>query len=479
MNKSKHSIFTLVPERVQYPEFWVEIRRRNRWLIYLRYGAVLMLVLLTTGLTLLDNLSLNFRANTIPLWIIAFCILLYNLIFHRMWITMAKTRKWHLKSEAEYGRRRFTSMHFSLLQIVVDFIALLLFIYFSGSVETPLYIFFIFHVIIGSLLLPGAIMLLIVGLTIIITFTGALLECWGYIPHYQISGLLSVPLYNNIYYVLIYFSIVTISLFLSSYLANSIARQLYNRERMLSIAYKELEEAEKTKSRYVMSVVHDLKTPIAAASTYLNILLDGTLGNLQPQQIKPLERCKTRLSNAINIINDILHISQLKLEEKMEKPINVPICKVFSEISQEMQVLFKSKKINYSYTCEKQGELFIKADYNLIRLAFSNLVSNAYKYTEDNGIVEISVDDKQDWVSITVADNGIGIPQAEIDKIFNDFYRSSISKKLDIEGTGLGLSLVKKIVDKYGGSITVQSPSYLKTDEKRPGTQFTLIFPKS
>jgi two-component system phosphate regulon sensor histidine kinase PhoR len=107
------------------------------------------------------------------------------------------------------------------------------------------------------------------------------------------------------------------------------------------------------------------------------------------------------------------------------------------------------------------------------------LVSNAYKYTEDNGIVEVKVDDKKEFVAITVADNGIGIPQAEIDKIFNDFYRTSISKKKDIEGTRLGLSLVKKIVEKYDGKITVQSPSYLKTDDKRIGTQFTLIFPKS
>jgi signal transduction histidine kinase len=320
---------------------------------------------------------------------------------------------------------------------------------------------------------------LIIALTIVITFTGALLEFWGYVPHFQISGLLAEPLYNNIYYVLIYFTILTISLFLSSYLANSIARQLYNREKMLSIAYKELEQAEKSKTRYVMSVVHDLKTPIAAASTYLNLLLEGTLGRLLPEQVKPLERCKARLSNAINIINDILHISQLKLEEQMEKPTDVPLCKVFSDISEEMKVLFKSKKINYSYTCEKQGELYIRADYNLLRLALSNLVSNAYKYTEDNGIVEISVDDKKDFISITVADNGIGIPQVEIDKIFNDFYRSSISKKKEIEGTGLGLSLVKKIVEKYGGTITVQSPSYLKSDDQRIGTQFTIIFPKS
>jgi len=479
MNKKKHRILTLVPERVQYPEFWVEIRRRNKWLIYLRYGAVLMILLLTTGLTLLDNLSLSFRANTVPLWLIACCILIYNIIYHRIWNTLAIKRKWHLKTEAEFGRKGFTSMHFSLLQILTDFLALMLFVYFSGGIETPLYLFFIFHVIIGSLLLPGAIMGLIIALTIVITFTGALLEFWGYVPHFQISGLLAEPLYNNIYYVLIYFTILTISLFLSSYLANSIARQLYNREKMLSIAYKELEQAEKSKTRYVMSVVHDLKTPIAAASTYLNLLLEGTLGRLLPEQVKPLERCKARLSNAINIINDILHISQLKLEEQMEKPTDVPLCKVFSDISEEMKVLFKSKKINYSYTCEKQGELYIRADYNLLRLALSNLVSNAYKYTEDNGIVEISVDDKKDFISITVADNGIGIPQVEIDKIFNDFYRSSISKKKEIEGTGLGLSLVKKIVEKYGGTITVQSPSYLKSDDQRIGTQFTIIFPKS
>jgi signal transduction histidine kinase len=292
-----------------------------------------------------------------------------------------------------------------------------------------------------------------------------------------VQGVLPAPLYDNTAYLFIFFIFFGITLYLSVYLANSIAKQLYRREKDLTIAYEELENAEKAKSRYVMSVVHDLKTPIAAATTYLNMILEGNLGQVPAEQLRPLERSRLRLNHAITTINDILHISQLKLETGIDKADDVDLNVTFDEIYSEMRVLFRSKNIQYSFWTNSEEKSIIKAEPKLVKLALSNLVSNAYKYTEDGGKVEVRLESGKNGINIRIADNGIGIPDSEKEKIFNDFYRSSVSKSKGIEGTGLGMSIVMQIIQRYGGSVHVESPSYLGSSD-RPGTEFVIFLPE-
>jgi signal transduction histidine kinase len=464
----KDSIFTLAPERVQFDQFWIEIRKRNRWLIMLRYGAVAMLASLIIGLMILQNHSGNFRIDTEPLWLIAASILLYNIVFHRIWIVFPKVKR----------SKRVHSLHFSFAQICADFIALMLFIYFTGGIETPLFGFFIFHVIIGSLFLPGLIMAIIATVMLGITLTGALLELWGVIPHHGVQLLMNEPLYNNPYYLAIFFVLFAIMIYLSIYLANSIARQLYRRERALTQAYDELEEAERSKSKYVMSVVHDLKTPIAAVLTYLNMLLEGTLGELKKEHRRPLQRSKSRLTAAIDTINDVLYISQLKLDiDEGEREI-IKIADIMEEIHADTRVLLNSKDIIYNYDDRTDGQDMIKGEPWLMKLALSNIISNAIKYTPDGGRIEVIVEQYEHSICIIIADSGIGIPEAEQNKIFQDFYRSSISKKKGVEGTGLGMSIVREIVHRHNGTVTVNSPSRLDSGDEMPGSEFILTFPK-
>lgn len=468
----------LVPERVKFDQFWVEIRKRNRWLIILRYGAVILLATLITGILILQSIFPNFYISTIPLWIIAGSILIYNIFFHQLWLYLSKKRKWYLQKKSEYIDKGFHSLHFSLMQICFDLVSLLLFIYYTGGVETPLFVFFIFHIIIGSLFLPGEIISILVTCILGISISGSLLELNGIIPHYAISGYLETPLYNNYVYLIFYFGTFGIALYLSVYLANSIAKTLYQRERALTSAYDELENAEKSKSRYVQAVVHDLKTPIAATLTYIDMILQGTLGEVPRQILRPIERSKIRLSNAIQTINDILHISQIKLESGLESITKVNLIEIFDEIHREILFLIENKGISYSFIAEDEEELNIISDPKLLKLALSNLLSNAYKYTDNGGKIQVKVNETKDYLIISVADNGIGIPENELNKIFNAFYRTSISKSKGIEGSGLGLSMVSEIVEKFNGKIEVKSPSYLSSSADRPGTEFIITLPK-
>jgi two-component system phosphate regulon sensor histidine kinase PhoR len=266
-------------------------------------------------------------------------------------------------------------------------------------------------------------------------------------------------------------------LYLATYLANTIARELYLRENRLAQTLKELEEAEKIKSQYVMTIVHDLKTPIAAAATYVNMIIDGTLGEIRQTQRKPLERIKARLDNAINTINDVLYISKLKAEANIEDVVSVDLIDVFNEIYDEMRVLIRTKNIDFNFDYDDKANFTIEAEKKLLKLALANLISNAVKYTEENGKILVKLKEGRQDIQITIADNGIGIPQQEQDKIFKDFYRSSISKSKGIEGTGLGLSFVKDVIERLNGTITFKSPSRLQS-EGHPGTEFVIRLQK-
>ena len=120
----------------------------------------------------------------------------------------------------------------------------------------------------------------------------------------------------------------------------------------------------------------------------------------------------------------------------------------------------------------------IQAEPKLLKLALSNLLSNSCKYTDDNGEIVVQIENAGDKVLISVADNGIGVKEGEKDKIFRDFYRSNLTKEKGLEGTGLGLSIVLNIIQKHHGRIRVESPSYLNSDENRPGSEFIISLPK-
>ncbi|MCZ7554843.1 MAG: HAMP domain-containing histidine kinase [Bacteroidia bacterium] len=452
----------LAPKWIMYDEFWRALKRRNLWLINMRYIAVAMLLSVIIFSIALSDISLDEFLITA----LAGGILIYNLILHRTH---------HLTPD---GFAAFNGLHFALIQMCLDFLALLALIYISGGVESPFLYFFIFHVIIGSLILPMRVISVLISVTLVVAVSGAMMELHGVIPHMHAQGFIPDDHYLSETFIGVQFVFLALTLFVSNYLANSISKELYLRERALTIALRKLGDAEQAKSRYVMSVVHDLKTPIAAATTYLNMILDGSVGAVPEAMQRPLERSQARMMNAIQVVNDILQLTQLKLEEK---PVitQVNLTELIDEIYQEMRVLFIAKKIRFSTWIGAQQDLHIEAEPRLLKLALSNLISNTHKYTPAEGRVEIHIHQRDESVSIEIADSGMGIPPEEQEKIFEDFYRSTLSKKHGIEGTGLGLSVVKHILRQFNGSIRVESPSRLENGPEFPGSAFIITLPRS
>lgn len=462
-------MINLIPSYTyDYDQLWILIERRNFWLIKLRFGAVAMLVSFLLGIKFLMNLEFS-GYQYFTILIITSCIFLYNIIF--IFIRKSKI--------IIDDPNKFNQMHFALVQIFLDLLALNLLVYYTGGIESPLYIFFIFHMIIGSLILPGYIIYSIAGI-IVVSFTlFSFFEYLNIIPHYSISGLINHSLYDNIDYIIIFCSAFIIMMVVSVFLANSIASALYKREQELKITLDKLNEAEIAKQKYTMGIVHEIKSPISAVQSFLDIILQKFLGPISPEVEDKLIRARARCDESVQIINDVLHISKLKLLNKIHKE-DIDIDELIKKVIEKRKIQSEYSNISLNFYDLRSDKFKIKGDAQLLELALSNLIGNAVKYTNENGKIEVVVDSgKSDReILIEICDNGIGIPEKDIDKLFQEFYRASNIKQRSYEGSGLGLSLVKQIIEQHDGSISVRSPSRL-ADNLGPGTCFTIKLPLS
>lgn len=453
----------LVPKWAEhYGEFWRAIRTRNQWFIRLRYLAVLILIgFLVIGEYLL---YLNFtRQQTIAIVFITVSILFYNLIIH-------SSRKY-------FGTdtRSINALHLSLIQMILDLTALMILVYFTGMIESPLYMFFIFHMIIGSLVLPGYIVYIAAGVVSCSFALLTFLQRYNYLENHQISGLFFGNRPHTLTYDILFVSIFSIMLFISVYIANKIAHQLYKREQQLRSSLERLNEAEIIKQKYTIGIVHEIKTPIAAVHSILELIRNGYVGPISELVEKKIERAELRTEEALQLIKNVLNISKLKLLEiKLDDEINLSeyIIKIIDTFSEAV----KEKSISLTFIDNSNNHAHIKSDKILIELVISNLISNSVKYSRSDGMIEILLNDLGDNFSIEVCDDGIGIPQTEVDKIFNQFFRASNINKSIHEGSGMGLAVVKEIVEKLGGVINVKSPSRLAQLEN-PGTSFEVVLP--
>lgn len=456
-------MFNLVPVWAKhYEEFWLTIRRRNLWFIKLRYGAIVMLFLFM----FLSEYFLDIYVSAIQqkaIIIVTISILIYNLLFHFI--------RRYLKHDAD----KFNPLHLSILQMVSDLIALMLIVYFTGSVESPLLLFFVIHMIVGSLILPGFIIYAFAAI-IVLSFWGITVgEYYSIIHHYHIIGFLPTSLHQQFNYVLAINLSFAFLVFMIVLIANRMANQLYRREQQLVESIEKINAAEKEKQKYISGIVHEIKTPLSAVHSYLDLVLQKFLGPLDELVEEKLVRARRRSTEAIELINNVLKISKLQVENSFVKE-EVDISTILARAIKSAKVNAEAKGVKLALKNKRKEKRTIAGDPLLIQIALSNIIANAIKYNNMDGIVEIDVDENKDNVLITVCDNGLGIPGGEIDKIFNDFFRASNIKSAGLEGSGLGLSIVKQIVERHGGTINVKSPSHLSTN-KYPGTCVKIALP--
>lgn len=453
-------MFNLIPEHTyDFRELWILIRKRNGWLIKLRYFAFLFLFVFVFFSKFILGLEYTDGQFT-ALVILTFSILIYNLLI----LVISNSQ---LVKDKQHG---FNPLVISLIQIQVDLLILGLLVYYTGGIESPFYIFYIFHMIIGSMILPGYIIYTICGIIVVSFYLLSFLEYSGVIFHFGVAGLYNSPIYDNLEYVIIFSSAFAIMMIVSVFLANTISSALYRREQDLKITLDKLNEAEKIKQKYIMGIVHEIKSPIAVVQSYLDLILEKYIGPVSPAVEDKLRKARHRSDESIQIINDVLHISRLKLLDEIKKE-ELSIPEILNNIVSKKQAQLESKNISLQIIDKRNKRKNIFGDSGLLDLAFSNLIGNSIKYTGNGGRIEIVLSDNDEYTEVEVCDNGIGIPEADRKKIFSEFYRASNVKHKSFEGTGTGLSVVKQIIEQHGGGISFESPSRL-AGEENSGTSF-------
>jgi two-component system phosphate regulon sensor histidine kinase PhoR len=293
--------------------------------------------------------------------------------------------------------------------------------------------------------------------------------------HHHVKGLLDFHLYDNLYFVTAYLTTFSFMIFVSVYLANGIARQLYKREKDLVDSIKKINAAEKEKQQYIMGIVHEIKTPIAAVTSYLDLILQKFLGPVDEKVEEKLLRAKTRSDEGIQMINDVLNVSKLNLYDQFNEE-EIDLEELVCGVIRRRKSYADSRLVEMKFADERENKTQILGDRYLLDIAISNLVGNSVKYNIDGGKVEVILSSKNGTVLIEVCDDGVGIPEKELPKIFNDFFRATNAKKISSEGSGLGLSVVKKIIERHNGSISVKSPSRMSKKDQ-PGASFIIELP--
>jgi signal transduction histidine kinase len=231
-----------------------------------------------------------------------------------------------------------------------------------------------------------------------------------------------------------------------------------------------LKELDKMKSEFIAMVTHELRAPIAAVEQQLTVILNKMAGEVTEKQEQLLSRAKERTRGLLNLIKDLLDLSKIEAGKMVQYKEPLFLQEVIQRVVDLMRVEAENKKIDLQFSAPSKASLIL-ADRNSMEGIFTNLISNAIKYTPEGGKVWVTLSEEDGFVKATVSDTGIGIKKTDLPRIFDKFYRVKSTETRQIIGTGLGLSIVKSIVDAHLGSISVES-------EEGGGTIFTVSFPK-
>jgi signal transduction histidine kinase len=218
---------------------------------------------------------------------------------------------------------------------------------------------------------------------------------------------------------------------------------------------QEVERANKLKSEFLASMSHELRTPINALIGYSALLLDGVLGEVNPRQQDALTRGRAAAEHLLALINDILDLAKIEAGKMPLHLEEVALRDVMLEVTQQIEPMVRKKQLEFAIdVAEDCPPIF--SDRTKIKQVLLNLLSNAVKFT-NHGRVSVAAVCTPTGVRIDVVDTGIGIRASDLQAIWEDFRQVDQSRTREFGGTGLGLSITRKLLERLGGSVTVQS----------------------
>jgi signal transduction histidine kinase len=412
--------------------------RRAYWLIRLRWMAIAGLVIATFVAERLFGVALPVR----KLYWMAGILLVYNFILY----DLMRYVTWKGKVATAAAINGIVTF-----QISADWIILTIILHLSGGVENPFYLYFVFHTILTGVLL-SKVQSYIQATFAVALFGGLiLLEYFHVIAHYRLTGFVDGTGYNNDLFVFGTFFVFATTIYVVAYVTASISEQLRNQQHELAETNDELQKKDYLKNEYVLRLTHDIKGHLSAIQSCLDVVNDQLVGALNEKQIDLIERAHRRTSRCLNFIDALLKLTRMKLTGRIDMSY-FPLRNVIFDSLAAGERRAKNKDISISYHIDQDVDE-IYGEPVLIEEIVANVLLNAVKYSPDHGKVEMNVKDEGEGVLIVVKDTGIGIPEQDLEKIFEEFYRAQNARKIEKDGTGLGLSIARQVVERHKGRI--------------------------
>jgi len=234
----------------------------------------------------------------------------------------------------------------------------------------------------------------------------------------------------------------------------------------LEVQTLQLTELNSLKNKLFSVISHDLKTPMYALRNLFQNVKDY---DLPPEEIKKLlPDVVNELNYTTGLMENLLQWAKSQMQSNSVRPQKLDILKIISEVKQLLTIQAEAKGIKLEFKPDQV--LYVYADRDMVNLVLRNLISNAIKFTPENGRIQIKVQEKRSFIQVCVSDNGVGISSENLNKLFTEYYTSKGTS--DESGTGLGLMLCKEFLSKNGGQMKVES-------QEGKGSTFSFTLPRS
>ncbi len=247
------------------------------------------------------------------------------------------------------------------------------------------------------------------------------------------------------------------------------SKMLVRRDLDLKAAYDELKTLDQQKSEFVSIAAHQLRTPLTSVRFALQMLRDTALPVLDATQQDVLRKAEDSINRTFTMIEDLLLVDRLEYGKVDLTKVPQSLEKFVHEIAYEYKERIADKALLVELPPET-GTVLVPFDTRQLRDVVSNLIDNATKYTPKSGKVSVTLSYEAGMAHLVVADSGIGVPDTDVPNLFKKFARFENAKKVDANGTGLGLYICQKIVERHGGTL-----SY--THNWPAGSRFTMSLP--
>ncbi len=421
---------------------------RVLWLIKLRWLAVLGVFFTVPFATLFLKLPIK----TPPILIIAVLLFLSNLAYLFL---VSRAQK---KEGADLSK---ANSKIANLQIFLDLTFLATLIHFSGGIENPFIFYFIFHMIIASILLSRKASFLQATYSVVLFSLIVFAEYLEVLPHYCLRGFVPATLHSNILHIFGVSFVFISTIYIAVYMASSITKILRKREKDLEKANLMLNEKDRIKSEYVLRVTHDIKEHLAAIQSCIEPVTEGITGSLNEKQKDLLFRAEKRAGKLLFFVRALLEITKIKLTREL-KLAEFSFRESMKGILEDINLRAKNKNLNFNFELDPAIDK-VRGVRLYIEEAILNLLANSIKYTPEGGEIYFEAKGSKDIILIKIKDTGIGIPEEDLPHIFDEFYRASNAKEKEKMGTGLGISIAKKIIEMHKGRIWVESEKNKRT----------------